>query len=149
MKKNIFFVISFLLCLLLTNCTTIKTLYLQNVEVKAPINQSPVHITDSTETPSVAVSMRFSYNPKKEIKARTEGTPKVNQMGVYQVDTIYNSDGTIRYQKNSNNRYAYKGQNLTWNFASVNAAIDFDLKLSKNFALFGGFNYASGNKKTL
>lgn len=149
MKKNIYLSIVFILYLYLTGCTTIKTLYLQNVEVKAPINQSPVHITDSTETPSVSVSMRFSYNPKKEIKARTEGTPKVNQMGVYQVDTIYHSDDAISYQKNSNNRYAYKGQNLTWNFASVNAAIDFDLKLSKNFALFGGLNYASGNKKTL
>lgn len=135
---------------LTVGCTTVKTLYLQDVEVTGPINQSPIHITDSTETPSVTLSMRFSYNPEKEIKAKTEGTPMVNSQGFYQVDTTYNSNGTITYTKTPGvNRYSYPGQNLTWNFAAVTAALDFDFKLTRNFALFGGFNYAGGNNKSL
>lgn len=129
-------------------CTTVQTLYLQDVEVTGPINQSPIHITDSSGT-SVTISARFSYNPEKEIKAKTEGTPKVNEDGFYQVDTIYNN-GTITYKKNSRaNLYPYPGQNLTWNFATVTAGLDFDFKLSRNFALFAGVNYASGNNKSL
>ena len=149
-RKNILFLFALVLCALLNDCTTVKTLYLQDVEVTGPINQSPIHITDSTDTPSVTLSMRFSYNPEKEIKARTEGTPLVNSQGFYQVDTTYNSSGTITYTKTPGvNRFPYPGQNLTWNFATIVAALDFDFKLTRNFALFGGLNYAGGNNKTL
>ena len=152
MKPSIKFVYFFIICIsviILSGCTTVQTLYLQDVEVTGPINQSPIHITDSSET-SVTISARFSYNPKKEIKAKTDGTPKVNEDGFYQVDTIYNNDGTITYKKNSSaNSYPYRGQNLTWKFAMVTAGLDFDFKLSRNFALFAGVNYAGGNNKSL
>jgi hypothetical protein len=152
MKHSIkYFKIIFFCIFVLTffSCTTFQTLYLQDVEVTGPINQSPIHITDSTDTPSVTISARFSYNPEKEMKAKSEGTPPVNEDGFYQVDTIYNSDGTITYKKSNANRYQYQGQNLTWNFATVTAGLDFDFKLTKNFALFAGVNYAGGNNKTL
>jgi len=141
--KIIFFCI---FVLTLFGCTTIETLYLQDVEVIGPINQSPIHITDSSGT-SVTISARFSYNPEKEMKAKTEGTPKVNEDGFYQVDTIY-SNGTITYKKSNENRFQYQGQNLTWKFATVTAALDFDFKLSRNFALFAGVNFAGGNSKS-
>ena len=138
-----------ILVLTLFRCTTIETLYLQDVQVTGPINQLPIHITDSTDTPSVTISARFSYNPEKELKAKTEGTPMVNSQGFYQVDTIYNN-GTITYEKTPGvNLYPYPGQNLTWNFATVTAGLDFDFKLSKNFALFAGVNHAGGNNKSL
>jgi len=71
--KNIIIFLSFLpiLIIVISGCTTIETLYLQDVEVTGPINQSPIHITDSTDTPSVTISMRLSYNPEKEIKAQS------------------------------------------------------------------------------
>jgi hypothetical protein len=142
--------ISILIFISIFGCATVKTLYLQDVEVTGPINQSPVHITDSTKTPSFTLSMRFSYNPEKEIKAKTDGTPMVNSQGFYQVDTTYNSNGTITYTKTPGvNRYPYPGQNLTWNFATVTFGLDFDIKLVKNFALFGSYNYAGGNNKSL
>lgn len=148
--KIIISMIVSVLIVFISGCTTVKTLYLQDVEVTGPINQSPLHITDSTETPSVTLSMRFSYYPEKEIKAKTDGTPMVNSQGFYQVDTTYNGDGTITYTKTPGvNRYPYPGQNLTWNFAIVTAALDFDFKLTHNFALFAGFNYAGGNNKSL
>ncbi|NUM62127.1 MAG: hypothetical protein HUU44_08260 [Ignavibacteriaceae bacterium] len=149
--KNIIIFLSFLpiLIIVISGCTTIETLYLQDVEVTGPINQSPIHITDSTETPAVTLSMRFSYNPEKEIKAQSEGTPLVNSEGFYQADTVYYNNGTISYQRSIENRFQYKGQNLTWKFATVTAGLDFDFKLSRNFALFAGVNYAGGNNKSL
>jgi hypothetical protein len=135
---------------LIFGCTTVKTLYLQDVEITGPINQSPVHITDSTNTPSFTLSMRFTYNPEKQLKAKSDGTPMVNSQGFYQVDTTFNNDGTITYTKTPGvNSYPYPGQNLTWNFATVTAGLDFDFKLSRNFALFAGVNYAGGNNKSL
>jgi len=150
--KNILFTqgLLFLIFFTLFGCTTIQTLYLQDVEVTGPINQSPVHITDSTNTPSVTISARFSYNPEKEIKAKTDGTPKVNSQGFYQVDTTFYNDGTIKYTKTPGvNRFPYPGENLTWKLASFTAGLDFDFKLSRSFALFAGVNYAGVNNKSL
>ncbi|MDT3695999.1 MAG: hypothetical protein ROY99_06360 [Ignavibacterium sp.] len=146
--KNFIFLLFFTVFLI--GCSTVERLYLQDVEVTGPINQSPIHISDSTDTPSVSFSMRFAYNPQKEVKAKTEGTPMVNSQGFYQVDTIYHNDGTISYEKTPGvNNYPYKGQNLTWSFANVTAGLDIDFKVSRNFALFAGVSYASGNDKSL
>ena len=150
MKKIFLIGLFFGLTFLLGSCTTVQTLYLQDVEVTGPFNQSPIHITDSTDTPSGTLSMRFSYNPEKEIIAKSEGTPMVNSQEFFQVDTFYNNDGTITYKETPGvNNYPYQGQNLTWNFAVVTAGLDLDLKLSRNFALFAGVNYAGGNNKSL
>jgi hypothetical protein len=153
--KNNFLNIS-LLCLVfftLVSCapsTTITKIYLQDVEVTGPINQSPIHLTDSSDTPSVTLSAKFSYNPEKEFKAKTDGTPKVNSQGIYQVDTTFYNDGTIKYTKTPGvNRFPYIGENLTWKLASFTAGLDFDFKLSRSFALFTGVNYAGVNNKSL
>ncbi len=131
-------------------CTTIQTLYLQDVEVTGPINQSAVHITDSTNAPSITISARFSYNPEKEIKAKTDGTPKVNSQGFYQVDTTFYNDETIKYTKTPGvNKFPYPVENLTWKLASFTAGLDFDFKFSRSFALFAGVNYAGVNNKSL
>jgi hypothetical protein len=148
-KNKIYIHILFGIPFLLSSCITFEKVYLQDAEVTGPINQSPIHITDSTETPSVSLSMRFSYNPEKEIKATTEGTPPVNSQGFYQVDTFYNN-GSIIYRRTPGvNTFQFQGQNLTWNFAAITTGLDFDLKLSRNFALFAGVLYSGGNNKSL
>jgi len=51
MKNSIkYFAVLFFSIIFLSGCTTIETLYLQDVEVTGPINQSPIHITDSSGT---------------------------------------------------------------------------------------------------
>lgn len=148
-QKLIYCLFGVALTVILYGCKTTQKLYLQDVEVIGPINQAPVHITDNTDTPSVTLSMRFSYNPQNEIKAATAGTPPVNSQGFFQVDTFYNNDGTITYRKTPGvNIYQLEYQNLTWNFTTVTAGLDFDFKLTRSFALFGGVNYAGGNNKS-
>jgi hypothetical protein len=52
---------------IIVSCTpsaTITKIYLQKVEVYGPISQTPVHITDSTQT-GITIFPRISFNTKK------------------------------------------------------------------------------------
>ena len=143
--------------MIITGCSvgneTIKTttIYLQEIEIDGPINQSPIHFTDSTETPSITFSPRFSYTTKNDVSGKVAGHTLVNEYGFFEVDTIFNPDGTInRYEEVSGaNRFQYQDNNLFWSVPSVNAGLDIDIKLTRNLALFGGVNYSSENNKSL
>jgi len=130
---------------LFTGCTTTKqALFLQEVDISGPINQAPIHLTDSTETPSVIISPRFSVNTQKKLTANTEGHSMVNANGIFQVDTSFFSNGTVKYtEAPGKNVHPFEGQNLTWNVSTITAGIDFDFVLTRNFALFGGVSYSS------
>ena len=113
----------FICLLLFISCTTTKqTLYLQEAEVTGPISQPPIHLTDSSDTPSVTFSPKFSYNTKKTL------TGNVSQStGLYGSDTIFIPS------ENS----------LTWNMSTVYAGLDIDLIVSRSFAISLGVNYSS------
>jgi len=157
-KDNLIFNINFIIivAVLLYGCTTQETvktttIYLQEIELSGPINQSPIHISDSSETPSITFSPRFSYSVQNSVEGKIEGHTLVNGNGVFEIDTVFNPNGTINHYEEVQgaNRYQYKGNNLQWNIPSVTAGIDIDLKLSRNFALFGGVNYTNNNNKSL
>lgn len=113
----------FLCLLLFISCTTIKqTLYLQEAEVTGPISQPPIHLTDSSDTPSVTFSPKFSYNTNKTLTGN-----------VRQTTEIFEFDTTFVPSENS----------LTWSMATVYAGIDIDLKVSRSFAISVGVNYSS------
>lgn len=129
--------------------TTITKIYLQDIEISGPINQAPIHITDSTKS-RVTISPRIAFNTKKSLQGKIDGHTLVNRDNIYQIDTIFIGDGDFYLQETPGvNRYPFEGKNLIWNFAEVNAAIDFDFKLSKTFALFMGTNYSMIEQKSL
>lgn len=113
----------FLCLLLFISCTTTKqTLYLRQAEVTGPISQPPIHLTDSSDVPSVTFSPKFSYNTKKTLTG-----------DVSQSTRFYGSDTIFVPSKNS----------LTWNMSTVYAGLDIDLLLSRSFAISLGVNYSS------
>ncbi len=113
----------FICLLLLINCsTTNQTLYLREAEVYGPISQPPIHLTDSSDTPSVTFSPKFSYNTKKTLIG-----------DVSQSAGFFGSDTIFVPSENS----------LTWNMSTVYAGLDIDLLLSRRFAISLGVNYAS------
>lgn len=113
----------FLCLFLFIGCTTTnQTLYLQQAEVNGPISQPPIHLTDSSDTPSVTFSPKFSYNTKKTLIG-----------DVSQSAGFFGSDTIFVPSENS----------LTWNMSTVYAGLDIDLLLSKRFAISLGVNYAS------
>jgi hypothetical protein len=126
--------------------TTIRTLNLQQAEVTGPINQPPIHITDSIDAPSITITPRFSYNSQTDIRGEIGGHTLVNEEGIFQVDTFYNYGSFTLKETPGANIHRYSGKNFTWNVASVYAALDLDFRLSTNFGLFFGVNYSEQNK---
>ena len=122
-SKYLTVVCSFIILFLLTNCTTVKdTLYLREAEVSGPIMPAPIHLTDSSDTPSFTISPRFSYSTQKKLYG------DIDQSSAY-----YSFDTTFSPSEHS----------LTWNIANLNAGVDMDLALSKVIAISFGVNYSS------
>lgn len=151
-RATLILVFTNIMALVLVSCapsTTVTKIYLQEVEVSGPINSSPIHITDSSE-PAITVSSKFSYNPKNDLSGKTGEHTLVNQQGLFQLDTVYNPNGTFSFRETPGvNRYNYESNNLFWNMANVSLSLDFDFKLSRSFALFFGGNYASLKQKSV
>jgi len=126
--------------------TTVRTIYLQEAEVTGPINQPPIHITDSIDAPSITVIPRFSYNSQTDVRGQIGEHSLVNEEGVFQVDTFYNNGSFTLKETPGANIDRYSGKSFTWNVASVYAALDLDFRLSRNFGVFFGFNYSEQNK---
>ena len=99
-KLTILFLIctQIIILISLTGCTTRQTLFVQNAEVFGPINQTAIHLTDSTETPAVTFSPWFSYNTQKSMSGHIDGHSLVNENGIFQVDTTY-SGSTVTYNE--------------------------------------------------
>ena len=74
--KNLIYLFGFInvFIFILVGCapsTTVTKIYLQEVEVYGPINSSPVHITDSSET-GVTISPRISFNTKNTLNGKID-----------------------------------------------------------------------------
>ena len=117
---KILFAISF--SFLFIGCATVtETLYLREAEVAGPLTPAPIHITDTTDIPSITISPTFSYNTKKTF---------TGDIGEY--TTLFSYDSSFTPSDNS----------LEWYVASVNAGVNFDLKILRGFALTFGVNYS-------
>jgi hypothetical protein len=129
--------------------TTVTKLYLQNLEVSGPINQTSVHITDNSVS-SIVISPRISFNTNRMFKGKVAGHSKVNSDGYFQLDTVFNNNGTFSFKEaQAVNNYDFAGNNLIWNLAEFNASINFDFRLSQVFALFAGINYSVADQKSI
>lgn len=141
-----------LLLLLLSGCKTLRdpstseAIFLQEIEVTGPINQPPIHLTDSLDAPIITLTPRFSYISQSDISGYIERHTKVNAEGIFQVDTFYNNGGFTLKETDGANKYNYTANNLTWNVASVYAALDLDYRMYRNFGVFLGINYSVQNK---
>ena len=152
--KKIMHPIGYLVLFLVTliSCapsTTVTKIYLQEVEVYGPINSSPVHITDTTET-GVTISPRISFNTKNTLNGKIDQHTLVNSQGVFQIDTVFNSDGKFYFQETPGaNKYPFEGKNFTWFTPDLTTSLDIDFKISKAFALFVGGNYSVVEQKSV
>ena len=122
LMNNIKILFSISFSFIFIGCATVEeTLYLRSAEVAGPLTPAPIHITDTTDIPSITISPTFSYNTKKTFTGNiTEFTT------LYALDTIYiPSDNS-----------------LIWSVATVNAGVNFDIKILRGFALTLGMNYS-------
>lgn len=112
----------------LTGCVTVEeTIFLQQAEVTGSVNPPPVHLTDSSDTPSFTISPKFNYNTANTFTGNIE-----ERTGSYILDTI------LVIPENS----------LVWDVTTINAGVDFDLALSRSFAISFGALYSTHSNFT-
>jgi hypothetical protein len=143
--RIIFIVIS--ISFLFGSCTTITdTLYVQNVDVKGPINQPPVRVTRKDST-SFTISPKFFINSNKKYSGLIDGHTPVNSEGIFQVDTIKNENSyKIALGENT---FDFEGENLNWSIPDYFVGVDIDIAISKKVALSGGFSLSGKDKTNL
>jgi hypothetical protein len=151
-KKYLLLFSALLTLIFFTGCdpTTItQTLYLQDIKIEGPVSQPPLHITKGQKSGTVTVSPKITINSQKSVAGRIEGHTNVNSHGLFQVDTLFEGNGTWIYQESIANRYTFDSNNLTWSLPEASMGFDLDLCLSDHFALSGGLNYIVINQNSL
>lgn len=134
---------------LLSACTTITdTLYIQNVDVRGPINQPPIRVTGKDST-FLTVSPKFFINSNKSYSGLIEGHTPVNSGGVFQFDTITSDNGKTYKVTPDVNRYEFEGENLNWTIPDYFVGLDLDIAISRKVALSGGFTLSEKDRTNL
>ena len=144
---KIYFLLSFII--LLSSCTTITdTLYVQDVNVKGPINQPPLRVTKK-DTAAFTISPKVFINSKRDYNGLIKGHTKVNSEGFFQVDTFSNENGITYRETPGVNVFEFEGENLHWSLPDYFVGLDIDLPISRRIVLSGGFNFSSKDKTNL
>jgi len=140
--KKYFQIAAGIIGLFFSGCYTVEqTIYLQDVKVSGPLNQPPLQVTTHNKT-AFTLTPKFSFNSRNYISGNVESHTDVNDSGIYQIDTVHNSDGTSSYKISDANNRAFSGDNLRWDMPKISAGIDMDIGLSSSFALTGGLAYS-------
>jgi len=106
----------------LFGCATVEeTLYLREAEVTGPLTPAPIHITDTTDTPSITISPTFSYNTQKTFTGN-----------ISEYSTLYGLD----------TNYVPSSNSMSWDVTTVTAGVNIDLAILKGFAITLGVNYS-------
>jgi len=142
-------IIAFSIIFSLNSCTTITdTLYVQDVEVKGPINQPPIRVTGK-DSASFTISPKFFINSNRSYNGLVEGHTQVNSEGIFEVDTITNGDNVTYRESPNANKFDFEGENLHWEMPDYFVGLDLDIAISRKIALSGGFSMSGKDKTNL
>jgi hypothetical protein len=104
-----------------------ETIYLGDAKIKSPISTPPVHLNINSRPGDITISPKFSFtNNKSMLTTSDEVFP----------GTITLSDGSV---------YRPKDKNIEWVYSRFVFGADMDFKISRLFALFGGFSFSNDN----
>lgn len=142
----------FSISLLISFCscgpTVTDTLYVQDVNVKGPINQPPIRVTGK-DSSTFTISPKVFINSNKGYNGLVDGHTKVNSDGIFQVDTAANGNGIHYYESAGANGFEFKGENLHWSLPDYSVGFDLDIAISRKVALSGGFSMSGKDKNNL
>ncbi len=104
-----------------------ETIYLGDAKINSPITPPPVHLNINSRPGDITISPKFSFtNSKNMLTTSDEVFP----------GTIPMSDGSV---------YRPKDKNIEWVYSRFAFGADMDFKISRLFALFGGFSFSNDN----
>jgi hypothetical protein len=132
-----------------TTQTTVQNIYVQDIQLKGPVNQSPVYLTRDTKPHQWRIIPRVEIINTKAMNGQVEGHTAVNSKGIFQVDTLRDNQGYILgfEEPRGVNVFGFRGKNLDWSLPGVNAALDFDYTLGRDLSIVFGLNYAMVGQK--
>jgi hypothetical protein len=134
--------------LFLSGCTAVwQTVYIQDAQIEGQINQPPLNITDGQKSGSITISPKIYINSYKNLNAYVQDHTKVDNNGNYNVDTVYNYDGSLRYSESRSNTVNYSGYNFRWNLPDITAGLQIDAAVTNHFAVSGGFNFSAQDQR--
>ncbi len=115
---------------LMISCGTVQqTIYLQDAEVKGPINTPSIHVTKDRTPGTITFSPRLNVNGYSEILGST---------------------GTERYRDaTQDSLFSSKTKNLLRKMPDISFGLDMDLALTKSFGFAAGLNYSKINGQQL
>lgn len=144
MKKNhkSFLVLSLALCAL--GCAH-HTVYLQDVRVEAPYASPPLFLSQENSEGDVRVAPRVSVTSGQRLGGRIDGHSKVNDSGVYQLDTVRNGNSVRYFERVGANKNNFQGKNFFWEPTNVNVSLQVEYATSKRIALVGGLDFSSSS----
>jgi hypothetical protein len=134
-------IISFLLLWHFAGCTT-QDIFIQNLQVYGPINQSPIHHTDGDFTKRFHLLGGISVPQKTNQLGRIDKHTYVNSSGQTQFDTMTNGSVVSYEYHASNNQFQYSGNNLDWDTPASNYALELSYLLSEHVIFDAGINYS-------
>jgi hypothetical protein len=119
------------------------TLYLQDLQVKGPVSEPPLHITRDPSEGQVVITPRFWGFSKRSSTGAIEGHSQVSSNGEFYVDTVTNASGGVYFRNPSGvNTHIFNGSNFSWKYPSTGGGVDLDLGLSEHWALSVGATYS-------
>jgi hypothetical protein len=124
------------------------TVYLQDVHVEAPYASPPLFLSQENAEGDVRVAPRVSVTSGQKLGGRINGHSKVNDRGVYQLDTIPSGGGFKYIERVGVNKKEFQGRNFRWEPTNVNASLQVEYATSKRIALVGGFDFSSGSSQS-
>ena len=125
------------------------TIYLQDLKVKGPVGEPPVHITKDPEAHTIQITPRFWGVVRRTSTGFIDGHSPVSSNGEFRVDTNYSGDAISFSDRGGINNIAFKGSNLTWIYPSSGGGLDIDLSISERWALSLGATYSQVDRKGL
>jgi hypothetical protein len=142
--KSVFFlklIFSLSVLLYYGGCST-QEIFIQDLQVAGPLNQTPIHYTDGDSTRRFRLSGRISFPQDRNLSGRIDKHTYVNAKGVMQVDTIHDGSSLSYQYYANNNPYMFSGNNLGWSVPSSNYAVDMSYLLSSHWVFDAGVDYS-------
>lgn len=136
-------VVLFTSSFLISGCTVTQSVYLQDVNVRGPVFQPPVLVTDSLKQDQFRLSPRITFSNKAVLDGRIDGHTMVNRSGEYKLDTMHNGNEVTFKEPSGENVMPFRGKNLRWTIPDVDFAITGEYTFGKQLAFTFGANYAA------
>ena len=134
-SRVIFFLVS---SISFVGCGT-STLYVQSLDVRAPLHQPPLFTTPDSTTFEARVVTHYSQTGGPwRLPGRISNHTNVNARGIYEIDSVLNVGGYTYIERAGVNSHRYRGSNFTWSLPRSSLSLHLDMPISNNASLVLG-----------